>query len=160
MPLALLAVLFILVPVLELQLLFRLGSAIGLLPTLALVVVTGLLGAHLARQQGLRVWAAINAKLAAGELPGDDLLGGALVLAGGVLLITPGIVTDLAGFVLLLPPARRLVAGYIKRRLGARFTCTEFGGGIPFAGPGAAAAGGIKETQARVIEDDDGQEGA
>lgn len=107
-----LALLFILVPILELMLLIRLGQAVGLVPTLALILFTGLAGAYLARREGWKAFRRFSGALARGELPADAALDGIAVLIGGAFLLTPGILTDVVGFSLLLPPIR---AGFKKR---------------------------------------------
>ncbi len=101
--------LFVTVPLLELYLLLQVGGMVGPGPTLALVIGTGILGAWLARLEGLRTARAIRAELEAGKLPAARLTDAALILAAGLLLLTPGILTDLAGFALLAPPVRALV---------------------------------------------------
>ncbi len=135
---------FVLVPLLELALLIRLGTLVGAWPTLALVVGTGLLGAALARREGTRALLALRRDLAEGRLPAQSLVAGASVLVGGAFLLTPGVLTDLAGLFLLLPVTRRLVFRWARRRMEAgiatgavRFTVwgTE-GRGAP-ARPGA-----------------------
>lgn len=108
--------LLILVPFLELIILIRVGQFLGFWPTVFLLLVLGLLGVMLVRTQGLRAWHRIRAEIAAGRPPGDALLDGLLVLAAGLLLITPGLLTDAAGLLLLLPPVRAAV----RRRLSAR----------------------------------------
>jgi UPF0716 protein FxsA len=117
--LAWLAAAFVIVPVAELALLIRLGQWAGLLPTLLLVVATGVLGAALARREGLRTLLQIRADLRGGRFPMGRLLDGVLILFAGALLLTPGVLTDLVGFVLLVPGWRgslkRLVAGRIRR---------------------------------------------
>jgi UPF0716 protein FxsA len=118
--LARLALLFIGVPLLELAILVKLGQVIGFLPTVALVVVTGALGAGLARLEGLRTIWRIKADLGRARLPADALFDGLAVLLGGALLLTPGILTDLVGFSLLLPPSRRVLMGRVRDRLKRR----------------------------------------
>lgn len=108
---------FVLLPLVELALLIQIGQTIGLAWTLALVVATGLLGATLARRQGLRAWLAIQTELREGRMPAAALVDGLLVLIGGIVLLTPGILTDLAGFALLVPATRAV----LKRRLRRRF---------------------------------------
>ena len=108
-----LAFFFIIVPLVELVLLIQLGQVVGLWPTLALVVFTGVTGAALARLEGLRVLFQFQSELASGKLPGQALLDGISVLVGGAFLLTPGILTDFAGFALLLPTSRR----WIQRRV-------------------------------------------
>lgn len=109
--------LFVLLPLAELALLIRIGQWIGLGWTLALVVGTGFLGATLARRQGLRVWIAIQAELRAGRMPARELMDGLLVLIGGIVLLTPGILTDLAGLALLVPVTRSAFKRILQRRL-------------------------------------------
>lgn len=109
-----LLLLFIVVPLLELYLLLFVGSQIGFWPTVGIVLVTGTLGAALAKREGLRVWHSYREALSQGRLPDEGIVGGLLVLLGGALLVTPGMLTDVAGFLLLLPPTRRFVADRIR----------------------------------------------
>ena len=108
--------LFVVLPAVELVLLIEVGSAIGTLPTLGLIVVTGVVGASLARYQGLTVLARLRREVGAGRLPADALMDGVLILVAGALLVTPGVLTDAAGFLLLVPPTRRLLKGRLRRR--------------------------------------------
>lgn len=108
--------LFVLLPLAELALLIQIGQWIGLGWTLALVVATGFLGAALARRQGLRAWVAIQTELRAGRMPARELVDGLLILIGGIVLLTPGILTDLAGFALLVPATRAAVKRSLRRR--------------------------------------------
>lgn len=110
-----LLLLFVLVPLIELVLLVRLGQAVGLGPTLGLVVTTGVVGAWLARAQGVRTLARFRSEMAAGRVPQGPLLDGLMVLVGGAFLLTPGLLTDVAGFLLLVPFTRR----WLKRRVRA-----------------------------------------
>lgn len=114
-----LAVLFVVVPVLELVILFRLGQAVGFLPTVGLVLFTGFAGAALARAEGLRVLFQFQRELLGGRVPGQALLDGISVLLGGALLLTPGILTDVAGIALLFPPSRRWIQRWARARLEA-----------------------------------------
>lgn len=102
---------FILVPVVELYVLLKVGGLIGIVPTVALILLTGIAGAWLARTQGFDLLRRIRTELAEGRLPASELLEGAMVLAGGMLLLTPGFCTDLLGFSLLVPFTRI----YVKR---------------------------------------------
>jgi len=115
--LARLLILFIVIPLVELAILVRLGTAIGFWPTIGLVVVTGFLGAALARNQGGRVLRAIQVDLAAGRMPASRLVDGLLILVGGVVLLTPGLLTDIVGLSLLVPATRT----WLKRKLAGRF---------------------------------------
>lgn len=119
--------LFTIVPFIELALLIWIGRHMGLPATLALVVGTGFLGAALARHEGLRCLRRIQEQLTAGQLPADSLLDGLLILVAGALLITPGVLTDMLGFALLLPPFRRVVKRYLKLRFQARITMAATG---------------------------------
>ena len=110
--------LFICIPLIELALLIQVDKWIGLGPTVLLVVVTGALGAYLARQQGLKVWVRIQTELQAGRVPAGELVDGLLVLLGGILLLTPGLLTDLGGFALLIPGMRGLVKQHLQTRFG------------------------------------------
>lgn len=109
-----LLILFTVVPLVELALLIELGKQIGLLNTITIVLATGFVGALLARREGFGILARIQRELSQGELPGDSLLDGALVLAGALLLLTPGLITDALGFTLLLPVTRALCKIYLK----------------------------------------------
>lgn len=106
-----LLIVFTIVPVVELYVLFKIGSLIGIVPTIALILFTGVAGAYLARTQGFDVLRRIQAELSRGNLPAGELIDGAMILAGGVLLLTPGFCTDLSGFLLLVPFTR----SYLKR---------------------------------------------
>jgi UPF0716 protein FxsA len=111
-----LLLLFIVVPALELALLIEVGSRIGTPATLAIIVGTGIVGAALAKQQGLRTVRKIQSELESGGLPADAMIDGVLILIAGALLITPGILTDLAGFLCLFPATRALAKRSLQRR--------------------------------------------
>ena len=112
--------LFTLVPIVELALLIELGSHIGSLTTVALVVTTGAAGAALARSQGLPVFQRLRSSIGQSQSPGDALIDGVLILAGGLLLLTPGILTDGLGFSALLPSSRRLIRSALKEAISRR----------------------------------------
>lgn len=112
-----LALLFVIVPLLELALLIQMGRMVGLWPTIALVVFTGVTGAWLARTEGLRTMWKLRDDLANGRVPGQAIMDGVAVLAGGALLLTPGIITDVIGFVLLFPATRHAIQKRIMARL-------------------------------------------
>lgn len=111
-----LLLLFIGVPLLELALLIELGQRIGFWPTLAIVILTGIAGAALAHWQGLRALARIQAELSAGKIPAAELLDGLLILIAGVMLLTPGFLTDICALLLLLPFVRTLVRQWLKAK--------------------------------------------
>jgi UPF0716 protein FxsA len=106
--------LFIFVPLIEMALLVALGDMIGFWATIVIVLSTGFIGAGLARWQGLKIIHRIKNELAAGRIPGDDLIGGLLVLLAGAVLLTPGVITDLMGFLLLIPWTRRPIQSRFK----------------------------------------------
>lgn len=113
--------LFTIVPVVEIYLIIRVGSLIGALPTVLLLLAVSSAGAWLVRTQGFALMRRIQSELAQGRLPAAELLDGALVLVGGVLLLTPGFFTDLLGLVLLIPASRALIKQFVglwlQRRL-------------------------------------------
>ncbi|MFO7587377.1 MAG: FxsA family protein [Gemmatimonadota bacterium] len=143
-----LLLLFTVVPLLELWLLLRIGDLVGLGPTLGLVVLTGAVGAWLARHEGARAWRAVQEQLAAGRLPGRELLEAVLVLVAGIVLITPGVITDALGLGLLVRPVRARVAERIRRRLGASLEVRTLGGD---GGPGPRS-GSRPPSTGREIE--------
>ena len=112
--------LFTLVPAIELYLIIKVGSVIGALNTIFIIIFTGILGAYYARQQGFRVVNNIQWKMQQGTVPGDDLVNGAMLLVGGAFLITPGFITDFAGVSLIFPPTREAIKVGVKRYLEKR----------------------------------------
>lgn len=122
-----LILLFVTVPLVELALLIWVGGRIGTLTTIAIVVLTGILGATLARLEGLATWRRFQLRLASGELPHEDLIDGLLILIAGAVLLTPGLLTDVAGFLLLVPPARRAIRHTLFERLKRRVTISTLG---------------------------------
>ena len=116
-----LLLLFTIVPLVELFLLVKLGTVVGVGPTVALVIFTGVLGAWLARQQGLGVLRRLSEDLAEGRLPAEALIDGLLILIAGAVLLTPGLLTDVLGFLLLVPQSRAVVRKAAVERFGRRF---------------------------------------
>lgn len=116
-----LLILFTVVPIIEIYLIIKTGQVIGPLPTVILLLAISFAGAWLVRAQGFQTLRSIRNELAQGRLPAAQLLDGAMVLAGGVLLLTPGFLTDLLGLFFLLPITRpfikRLVGSWLQRRL-------------------------------------------
>lgn len=145
--------LFTVLPLLELALLIKIGRAIHVGPTLALVIVTGVVGAALAKHQGLRTLRRIQADLAHGRMPTTELVNGLMILVAGAVLITPGVITDAFGFALLIPPIRALlrrwVVAYFKKRAV-----------ITFESSGASAANNddFIDVEARVVSDEERDE--
>jgi UPF0716 protein FxsA len=112
-----LLLLFIIVPAVELILLIEIGQVIGTLPTIGLIVFTGILGAFLARRQGVQVLSRIRRQMQSGQLPADPIFDGAIILVAGALLMTPGILTDTLGFLCLIPATRRVLKKAIWSRV-------------------------------------------
>ena len=106
--------LFILVPALELFLLLQVGARIGLIPTLAAIVATGVLGATLARRQGLLVLRRMQESANQGRMPTNEIIEGVMILAAAALLLTPGFLTDLVGFLALIPGPRSFFRNLVK----------------------------------------------
>ncbi|HEX8649045.1 MAG TPA: FxsA family protein [Thermoleophilaceae bacterium] len=119
MPLAVLVVLFILIPLLELYLILKVGDSIGWELTLLILVADSILGSMLLKSQGRQVWRRFNEATAAGRIPHSEIIDGVLIIFGGAFLITPGFFTDIFGLLFLLPPTRaafrKLVRGAIER---------------------------------------------
>lgn len=115
-----LLILVILLPILEIYVLIESGRLIGAWPTVLLIVLTGVAGSWLMRQQGFALLARIQGEMVSGRLPAGALLDGAVIIAGGVLLLTPGFCTDLLGFTMLVPTTRRLWRRWLERWLAAK----------------------------------------
>jgi UPF0716 protein FxsA len=121
MPL-LLILLFIVVPIAELYVIIQVGQAIGVVPTLILLLADAVLGSLLLKHQGRSAWRRFNEALAARRFPGREVADGALIIVGGTLLLTPGFITDVFGLFLLLPPTRAITRRLLKRFTVGRFT--------------------------------------
>jgi UPF0716 protein FxsA len=145
-----LVLLFIVVPIAELYVIIQVGQAIGILPTLAILLGDALLGSWLLRQQGRAAWLRFNAALEEQRFPGRETADGVMIVVGGTLLLTPGFITDVAGLVLLIPPTRALIRRGLFRFLRRRFRIVEapatwgyerMRGKMPPGGPGTPGAG-------------------
>jgi len=115
--LPLLFLMFVVVPLVELAVLVKVGTVVGVWPTIGLVVATAAVGSWLARSQGARVLGAIRADLIMGRMPAAHLLDGLMILAGGLLLLAPGFLSDVVGILLLFPPSRAWFKHLLRRRL-------------------------------------------
>ncbi len=127
------------IPVLELYVIIEVWQQIGGIETIFLLIAISLAGAWLVKREGLGVWVRFNRQLAAGELPTNELIDGALILFAGALMLTPGFITDGVGLLLLFPPTRAGVRALARRRLNSRLDVYAarghgFGGG--YEGPG------------------------
>ena len=155
--LPLLIVLFIAVPIIELAVIIQVGQEIGLLWTIAILVLDSILGSVLMRSQGRAAWRRFNEALAAGRPPAREVLDGVLIIFGGALLLTPGFVTDFVGLTFLIPPTRAVLRRLLVRRLGGRLVVSaagRFGGGGPVRGPGRGGRGYDVEGTATEVEPD------
>jgi UPF0716 protein FxsA len=116
-----LALLIIVIPAIDIGFLLLSGKTIGFLPTIAFIILTGVVGAYLAKREGLQTIKRAQEQLAYGQIPGDSVLDGICILIGGILLLTPGFITDLFGFLLLFPPTRKpfkfLMINSLRKRI-------------------------------------------
>ena len=134
-----LLLLFIAVPVVELVLLIEIGQRVGTLATIGLIMGTGIVGASLARQQGISTLARLRKDLDDGRLPAEPIVDGVLILVAAAVLITPGVLTDLVGFLCLVPACRRLLKRYLKRRFERAVRKGTVGVTVAFDGAGEAS---------------------
>jgi UPF0716 protein FxsA len=122
-----LVLLFIVVPIAELAVLIQVGQEIGVWWTIAILIADAIIGSLLMRAQGRAAWRRFNEAMAAGRVPAREVIDGALVMFGGLLMLTPGFITDILGFVLLIPPTRAAVRAVLVRRLARRLTVAMTG---------------------------------
>ncbi len=112
---------FIAVPFIELVILFEIANIIGSLETLLLILITGIVGGMLAKREGINAWIRFQREVRSGSVPAGRIFDGFLILIGGALLLTPGLITDAIGFSLLIPPSRKtikkLLAKYIRKKI-------------------------------------------
>ncbi|MEZ6085868.1 MAG: FxsA family protein [Phycisphaerae bacterium] len=139
--------LFVVVPVVELWLLIRIGQVIHVGPTLGLIILTGVIGAALARREGVRAMTKIQERIASGAVPTDEMIEGMMIFAAAVLLVTPGVITDALGFALLIAPIRRVFRKMLQAQFShrvamrsGRTTTIHFGGAEFFGGSTSQAA--------------------
>jgi UPF0716 protein FxsA len=145
-----LLVLFIVVPLLELYVILQVGEAIGVLPTIAILIADSILGSVLMRSQGRVAWQRFNLAFAEGRVPAREAIDGVLVVFGGALLLTPGFVTDVLGLLLLLPITRPLLRRLLVRRFAARMVASaRMPGRRPPADPGWDVDGTAHEVDPR-----------
>jgi UPF0716 protein FxsA len=154
---------FLLMPVLEIYVIIQVGALIGGWQTAALLLAESMLGAWIVRHEGRRAWRSLRETFGRGAVPDRELADAALVLVGGVLLLTPGFITDVFGFLFVLPftrpVVRRLLTAYAarrvklaERRMGPMFSA---GGGFPpgmVFPPGADGRADRDEDGAQVIQ--------
>lgn len=150
--LARLLLLFIVVPAVELVLLLWLADVLDWKVTVALIVITGVVGTILARSQGFRVWRRIQEELASGQMPGKSLVDAVMILIAGGLLVTPGVLTDLLGISLLLPPCRTAYRRLLARYVNVQFRATGFADDASDASFGRQFHDSASPPQDRIID--------
>lgn len=116
----LLALIFLVIPILELAVIIQVGQSLGALNTVGLLVLIGIAGAWLVKREGLGVWRRFNAQVRAGAVPTREIADGVLIIFAGALLLTPGFLTDVLGLLLLFPPVRAAVRGTAMLRASRR----------------------------------------
>ena len=120
---------FTIIPVSEIYILIAIGGQIGILPSIGLVILTGIVGASLARSQGLQTLGRIRDSFQQGVVPGEELLNALLIAIAGIVLLTPGFLTDAAGLFLLIPATRTLCRDWLKRRIELVYAQRNVGNG-------------------------------
>ncbi len=136
MVLAVLIVALLVVPLVELYVIIQVGDWIGFFPTFALLIIISIVGAFLVKREGLNTWRRAQAQLRAGELPAGELIDGALIVVAGVMLLTPGFVTDALGALLLLPAMRYFPRRWARRHAAVRTGNVVYGRVIDVRGTG------------------------
>src|ERR1044072_3338241 len=122
-----LLLLFLVLPIAELYVIIQVVNAIGLVPTLFLLLLDGIAGAALARWQGRAAWERFNRALSEGRVPAKGTFDGAMIVVGGAFLLAPGFITDVIGFLLLVPPTRAVVRAVVARLARRRVSFGVFG---------------------------------
>ena len=112
---------FTIIPIIEIYLLIEIGSIFGVLTAITLVILTGFLGAFMARMQGLQTLFRIQESLREGRMPSGELLDALLIVIAGVVLLTPGFLTDSAGFLLLIPTTRNSIISWLQRKIELKY---------------------------------------
>ncbi|MGB3543174.1 FxsA family protein [Rubrivirga sp.] len=160
--------LFLVVPMVDLALLVSIGGRIGFWPTIAIVVLTAALGSWLAKREGVAAWRRVQTKMTTGGIPGPELIDGLVILVSGTLLLTPGFLTDVVGFLGLLPPSRAVAHRWLRARfeksiLTGRMNVVH--SGVVFGGDGGARPAnpfGVPPPpiieDAEIIDDGSGQQ--
>lgn len=142
--------LFTVVPLVELYLLIAIGRVLGPVATIGLVLVTGALGAWFARLEGARVIRRWQDAMARHEMPRDGVIDGFLIFIGGILLIAPGILTDIAGLCLVVPPTRRVIARFVRAWLGRQIESGRVQ--VYAAGYDGRRPGGVIDVDGEEVE--------
>ena len=120
---------FTIIPVSEIYILIAIGEQIGILPSIGLVILTGIIGASLARSQGIQTLGRIRDSFQQGVVPGEELLNALLIAIAGIVLLTPGFLTDAVGLFLLIPTTQALCREWLKRRIELVYAQRNVGNG-------------------------------
>ncbi len=147
-----LALLFLVVPVVELYVIVQVAGSIGVLETFGLLIVISALGAWLVRREGMGVLGRIQARLAQGTMPTNELIDGGLIMFAGALMLTPGFVTDVVALLLLFPPTRAMVRSVLRRRFRGRVQVFGSGPAGP-SSPGRAGRGERRFVDVTEVDD-------
>lgn len=151
-----LLILFIAIPIIEIGLFIQVGGWLGLWPTLAIVILTAIIGTYLLRLQGMAALARLQNNLKTGQSPMDPIVNGAMILVAGVLLLTPGFFTDTVGLILLTPPMRAMLIRWGAARFVNKSTVI-FTNSSP-ARPRQSPDNGTVEGDFVVLDDDETQQ--
>jgi len=117
--------LFTLIPVIELALLIEIGSKIGILNTVVIVILTAIIGAYMVRREGTGVMYRLQKNMQEGVFPGEEMINGAMILVAGALLLTPGFFTDVMGFLMVIPVSRSYISNWIKKYIEKKMSNNE-----------------------------------
>ena len=147
-----LLVFFVVLPLVELCLVLLLGQYLGIAWTIVFIIGTGLLGTWLARTQGISTYRRIQQELSQGRMPTDSLIDGALILLAGVLLITPGVLTDLVGILLMIPPTRILFRRWLIGWFQRNFKIQTLSSGVPRASGDGVVDSYATESSGEAVE--------
>jgi len=128
----LLFVLFIIIPIIEISVLMQVGELLGMWPTIGIVILSAWIGAKYVRQQGLATLQSVQTKMAQGEMPSSEIVTGLMLLVAGVLLVTPGFVTDIFGLSLLVPSVRQAIAMSVQKHIKVNTHSSGHGAGASF----------------------------
>lgn len=171
---AFLFLIFIAVPLIEIAIFIEVGGAIGVWPTVGIVLATAFIGATLLRVQGLTTWRRAEEAMRRGEPPVAEMLDGVFLFIAALLMVTPGLFTDCIGFALLIPPFRRAIGRHAARRIAASSRFTVYSSGMaggrrgpggpqhpePHSGPRSTGPGPVIEGEAEEIgENENDREG-
>jgi len=143
---------FVIVPIVEIGLFITVGGAIGLWPTLAIVILTAIVGTQLMRHQGISTLNRLQTNLAQGKNPTDPIAQGAMILVAGVLLLTPGFFTDALGFLLLIPLVRKAIIAAVASRISV--SGVQFSASSQTGTPYKAGDGDIIDAEYDVLDDE------